>query len=610
MVFSKPTIIILATLLAIPAAFGQDHASRFRTARNLERAGEYERAEDIFRELVEAAPENVGYVIAWTDALIRLKRYDEAIAALEARRANRPDDYALAAKLGEALHLKGDRERAEEVWRAALDKSRGDASAYRTFADAALAARDVDLAVEFLELGNERVGDGALFSFDIGHLYYRTMKHRRAAETYAGILEKNPNQVGAVVARMRGYFQDPDAATEAIETFEAKRRESDELVWAQALAEFYLWDERYAESLETRIAIDRALQNGGHETFRLAETALRQGAYETAAEAYRYVSTTYPEGPLTPRSELGYARALEEALRKHDAATAWKPIRADAPTADPEGYRTALEAYERVAERYRGETALEAEYRASLTLLRLGEDAEARARLRACANSSIPSAYVAEADIALGEEATKRGALAEAEAYLRKAATAAYDATAKRATYLLARVRFYQGDVEGARAELDRLFGDPENDATNDALELANLLNSKMNDSTALVAIGAGEGATARGDFDAAREAFRQAAKNERSLFAANYARLRLAELDAAQDRYRDAVAKLDEIVEAEDPLYGDYAALLAGDAMRYGVGDDEEAAKRYRALLERYPNSIYADEARKGINELRDKSI
>jgi tetratricopeptide (TPR) repeat protein len=612
MVFPKPTILLLATFLALPATFGQDAARRFQAARNLERAGEYERAEDVYRDLVEAAPNNDNYFYAWADALVRLKRYDEAIAALEARRARTPHNPTLAATLGKALYLKGEREQAEETWRAALDESWSDASAYRIVADAALAARDVDLAVEFLELGNERVGDGTLFAFDVGHLYYRTMKHRRAAEAYADILATNPNQVGAVVARMRGYLQDPDAMTAALETFETRRSESGELVWAQALAEFYLWGERYAKSLETRIAIDRQSQNGGHETFRLAEAALRQGAYETAAEAYRYVSTTYPDGPLAARSELGYARSLEESLRERERAgrETWKPIRPQAPPDDPEAYQTALEAYAGVAERYQGETALEAEYRSGLLRYRLGDDAKARAQLRACASSPIRSPFVAEAEIALGVAATRRGAFDEAEASFRKAANQPHDAPAKRATYLLARVRFYQGDVEGARATLDRLIRDPANDATNDALELANLLNSKMNDSTALAAIGEGEGATAREDYDAAREAFQRAATNERSLFAANYARLRLAELDAAQDRHRDAVEKLDRIVEEGDPLYGDYAALLAGDALRHGLGDDDEAAKRYRALLEQFPNSIYADDARENINEMRNKTI
>ena len=86
-------------------------------------------------------------------------------------------------------------------------------------------------------------------------------------------------------------------------------------------------------------------------------------------------------------------------------------------------------------------------------------------------------------------------------------------------------------------------------------------------------------------------------------------AKLRAVEMLIATDTYSVAIADLSLIVdEGEKNIYADKALYLQGQIYQYGLKDSTKAVESYESLLAKFPKSLYLDEARQNIIELKKK--
>src|SRR5512144_3354268 len=77
----------------------QGSAAKFRLAQTFEQAGDYQRAAELYRELLQLEPANVLFLDGLQRTLVQLKRYDEAVQLLQRRLAAAPEDVNLHATL-------------------------------------------------------------------------------------------------------------------------------------------------------------------------------------------------------------------------------------------------------------------------------------------------------------------------------------------------------------------------------------------------------------------------------------------------------------------------------------------------------------------------------
>lgn len=76
-----------------------------------------------------------------------------------------------------------------------------------------------------------------------------------------------------------------------------------------------------------------------------------------------------------------------------------------------------------------------------------------------------------------------------------------------------------------------------------------------------------------------------------------------------ANDEYSSAVSALTVIAEeAEKNIYSDKALYLQGRIYQYGLKIPDKAIESYESLLIKFPRSLYLDEARQNIIELKKK--
>jgi outer membrane protein assembly factor BamD (BamD/ComL family) len=109
--------------------------------------------------------------------------------------------------------------------------------------------------------------------------------------------------------------------------------------------------------------------------------------------------------------------------------------------------------------------------------------------------------------------------------------------------------------------------------------------------------------------FSEAKDLYKQLSQNPQAFIFQSIAKLRVAEMMIANDDYTNSIADLSLIVdEAEKNIYADKALYLQGQIYQYGLKDSAKAVKSYESLLAKFPKSLYLDEARQNIIELKKK--
>jgi outer membrane protein assembly factor BamD (BamD/ComL family) len=75
--------------------------------------------------------------------------------------------------------------------------------------------------------------------------------------------------------------------------------------------------------------------------------------------------------------------------------------------------------------------------------------------------------------------------------------------------------------------------------------------------------------------------------------------------------RYTDAVTAYDHILtDFPEGIFADQAMIKKGQIFELGFKDKAKAVETYQQLLEKFSNSVYANEARKRIRDLRGDNI
>lgn len=177
------------------------------------------------------------------------------------------------------------------------------------------------------------------------------------------------------------------------------------------------------------------------------------------------------------------------------------------------------------------------------------------------------------------------------------------------ALYKDAKISFFEGNFGIGRDLLKDIIGSYKDDNSNDALELALLLNTMVNDSSNLVVFASAELLSEQKKFSQAREKYLIISQNPQVFALQNLAKLRVAEMDLALDNYDSSLKLFQEIAnEKEKNIYSDKALYLEANIYQYAKKDRAKAIETYESLLAKFPNSIYLDDARESINKLKNK--
>lgn len=591
-----------------------DLNNRFMLAQSYEQMGDFQKAKEILEELIKRQPDNYQFFDALNRIYINLKEYDKSAASIQDRLNKNPLDLNLWGMLGSTYHVMGEEQKAFEVWDEALTKIPRNQINYKVIANFALQRRAFEKAAEYLLEGKKNSLDPIMFAYDLGSIYSLTMRYKEAAEEYSDILSSDPNQMRTVESRIMSYINKPGALDPTLKVFES-RANDDNISSVYMLARLFIESDDYKKAFSLYLDIDSKQKNQGTELFNFAQIAYSEKHFDMAAQAFNAIIERYPNSPLASNSKLGYAKTLEASLNE-DYKTqipAWKtfyaPVKISSGKID-----LVIEAYTNIISLYpHSEQAYEAYWRLGRLKLYMQSDVSgAEQYFHKIVDESPLSAFYPDALLNLADAELIKGNVGAAEQYYFKVVEAKRSPAGQRnnANYKLAKINFAHGSFDKAKERLAEVISNLKDNTANDAIELSLLMNTQMNDSSKLVLFGQAELLIVGGRFEEALNKYQLAADDDKSLMLAGLSKLRSAEMQTALDRYEEAGLLLTELADAgSENIYADKALYLLAKIYEYGTKKLDKAIETYEKLLAKFPASLYLDEARESIINLRKTS-
>ena len=606
---------ILPIVLFTFSLFAQQNPmdqNQFMLAQSYEQQGDFNKAVEIIETLNKKDPSNIQYFNKLNSLYLQLKKYDESAAIINSRINITPEDISLYGLLGATYYTAGDRTKAYKVWDDAIEKFKTNPMTFRIITNFAIEKRDFEKAIEYLNRGKEISKDPFLYSYDLGELYQITMRYREAAEEYYDLIKANPSQYPQIENKILSYSNKPNALDETIEVIE--KHKSDNISFSYLLARLYIEKKNYDEAFDLYKEIDKKQNTNGADIYSFGEFVYRDGEYKTASDVFKFLLDKYSDQQFTPLAKLGYAKTQEALfIQKYYAANPeWKSFFIPAKVEEKE-IESVIKAYQEIIKVYQhSEVAIEAMLRMGILYSHYrGDVIEAENNFKIIIKDYPTSKFASLAFIELGNIKMQQAKLDEAEKLFQSVNNLPRINSEDKsyANYQLARLYSFKNNFESARKNLTTVMNNLKDNVANDAIELSILLNTAKNDSSNLALYCSAEFLAEQKRFNEAKDLYFQLAQNPQAFVFHSIAKLRVTEMLIAADDYQNAIASLSLIVdEAEKNIYADKALYLQGQIYQFGLKDEAKAVESYESLLAKFPRSLYLDEARKNIIELKKK--
>lgn len=566
----------LALVLAVPPAAGQSgppappraadtsdaDVKKFQLADAYMRSGQYQKAVPLLEDLHARSPNDHTFYTKLKTAYENVKAYDQAIALVEARMQQGRSSPMRMSEKARLIYLKGEEERAFEVWDASLSLSPNRSSTYRVVYQALVDIRRFDKAIDILQTGRENLDDPDAFRIEIAYLYNLDGEHRKAMTEYVALLRENPTRADFVRTRLSSFVDQGEGLDASIEVLNQAVRDAPlNRGIRELLGWMYMEREDYSKALDVYRAIDRLAEENGRSLFSFARKAADADAYEAASRAYDLILERYPDAPVAPSAQKGLGDMHRRWAREEgERAVNGSGNRVEAPhyEAARAAYRTFLDAYpthSAVPEVLQQLGRLQQEIFRNF-------DAAA-STLRRVVNQYPDAQSANEARYDLGRIALLRGDLSAARlTFSRLVDRLRTGDLAEKARYELALLHFYQGEFDAALTRVEATNQNTSADVANDAIELKVLLRQNRGPDS----------------LDAPLRLFADARLKER------------------RHRYDESLATLDTLLSrfGRHPL-ADNARFMQAHALT-AAGDTSGAAEQFAQIPMMHPRSPFAD--------------
>ncbi len=609
--------VFMLVILLTTALNAQDTNAdtRLRLAQAYEQAGQFDKAEAIYRELIKTQPLNNIIIELLNKNLISQKKYNESLELLNQRINQAPNDYNLYGLMGSTYFIMDQSEKAFESWEKGIAINPSSYIGYRVIANYAIENRAYEKAIDILKRGKKISGDPIMFSMDLANIYAANMKFSDAANEFCSLIEVHPEQVQSAKARIISYLNRPGASEQTINAIREFSESKSQIELSDLLTFVYQSSGDYKDAFENVIEIEKKFKVNGTYAFLFAQEAYRNKQFNWASEAYNFIAKNYLTSPYYQMSKIGYAKTLEAALDQKflESNDSWKPFIKYEPLFTEE-YKKIINAYEEFITTTRGNAVnVEALFRiAEIYKTRIFDYHKADSLYKKLSQISPNTNYDVQSNIALGEIAIQRDSLDVAKNYFQKTLLSQRiePNDLSKTNFYLARIEFWKGNFSKSVNLFREVSKNLSTDFANDAIELSSIISTTKKDSLNLSLY-------ARADFLAIQNKYKQAAiefktlSDRPNLFVLNdFAKIYFSEMLLTENDLRAAINNLEDITKTENnSIFAEKATFLLAQCYQYGTKNLQKAAQIYQKLLETFPNSLYFDRAREALNSIPTKN-
>ncbi|GAB3687016.1 hypothetical protein GCM10027592_00030 [Spirosoma flavus] len=582
-------------------AWGQAGAT---LAEEYYKAGEFEKAANEYAKLLKTE-------VTWT----RLSRYvyslqksnkaEDANKFLrKQQRSDEPNRAYYELLIGQTATQQGDTTLAKTQYTAAIQSSKATVAKLEKIATAFKEAGETRWAIRALESARELGKDPTAYSEDLMGLYRATEQTEKTIEEII-TTSKQAEKKETVLAALQGFINTKDEPLVEKALYTRIQQEPNELAYNELLIWYFVQKQKFSRALLQEKATDKRLKLNGSRVYELGMLAMNNKEYKVAAEAFEYVTVTYPQGQL-----YAFARRLVINAREEQVKNTY-PV-------DKGEIRKLISDYQRM-------------------LQEIGTNVKTLEALRSTANlygnyldSKDTALTVLDLAIDLGKtdkNFVDRCKLDKGDIYLLKGepweSTLLYSQVEKsqkeellgyEAKLKNAKLHYYKGSFAVAKDLLDVLKLATSREIANDAEQLSLLIvdNTGMDSTEAAMREYASiDLLLFQNKTEEAVEALNGMLKKYADHTIVDEVLWLRANTFMKQGKNNEALEDLKKIVATYPyDILGDDAMFTQGKIYEERLKDKQAAMEAYQKVLTQYPGSIYGAEARKRFRILRGDTV
>lgn len=544
-------------------------AQQVKLAQHYYQNGEYEKAAGIFKKLSDQNGFNEYYFNQYVESLMAVESYDEAMNSIQAAIKQRPQTLQLYVTYGNLLERQGNTAEADKQYQGAIRQMSNDVGVINSLGNAFTRMTKYELARETFEKGIELVGDKKVFAYNLAEIYRRQNETEKMIFHYLNSSMAVLERISSVQNYFSKYIQNDDDYEVLRKNLYTKvQEEPDNVFFPEMIQWVFIKQKAYSKALRQARALDLRLSENGSRIYSLAQIAANDRDYDTAIKAYQYILS---DKDATSSYFIDAKKELLDTKRKKIIYSG-DYTQEELATLKVE-YNVFLD------EMGRGRnTAFIILELAQLEGLYLNDLPAAIKTLNSLIEMPGANNYViANAKLALGDYYLMSSEIWDATLlYSQVDKQFKEDYLGEKARFKNAKLSYYIGDFEWAQEQFDILKSATTKLISNDAIDLSVFIMDNANLDTTYVPL---------------------------ALFAES-------ELLFYQNRNEEAFSKLDSITILF-PEHGLEDDVFFVKAEFYTLQKEyKKAAELYKAIIEKYPEEIRADNAIWGLAQLSENHL
>jgi len=569
---------------------------------------EYEKALELFRDLYNQQPTHFSYTY-YLYCLIALKDYTEAEKLIRSKLKNEPGAFRYEVDLGYLFLLMNKVDKANKQFEDIINKMAPGKAAVLEIANAFTSRQQFEYAIKTYLKGRELLRNTEPFHMELARTYELTGNYSGMIDAYLDMLEYDPSKLEFVQGRLQNTLSRDiddkigDALRAALLT--RNQRNPDNRYYAEMLMWFSIQRQDFSFALIQARSLDMRFNEGGMMVFSIGNLSLANGEYSVAIDAFSYILNIGPMHPYYTESLTGSLRAK---------------------------YLSVTNAY---SNPYKNLVSLKQEYISALD--ELGKNARTIYLMRDLAHlqafyldqldealdllefavtiPGAPEKVKAEIKLELGDVYLFSGEVWEASLlYSQVEKVFKSEPIGHEAKFRNARLSYFIGEFDWAKAQLDVLKAATSKLIANDAMQLSLLIGDNLDpDSTyhglsyfarADLLIYRGKDDLALITLDSIRMLGLYHPLDDNVLY-------RKAEISIRRQDYQAADSLLARIVsDYPYDILADNALFKRAELRAEAMNDTETAMQLYQQMMLNYPGSLFTTEARKRFRHLRGDFI
>ena len=567
--------------------------------------GEFEKAVSLYEKLNQV---NAGdyYFERFVACLMELNRFDDAEKIIAKQIKKESHRSPLYVTLGKVYERQNKEAAAEEQYKKAIDKLGNDHYMIENLASTFNQMTRYDLALATYEKGGQMLKNPNIFAFNLAELYRKKDDITKMINAYLNSIQDNEAYLASVEAMLSRYATTEKEQKELQSQLYARIQESPKVkVYPELLAWLFLQKKDYKNAFRQLKSVDRLNEEDGRRIYDLANIAENDRDYDAAIEGFRYII-----------DEKGRQSPIYIESQKNLLACKRKKL--------TEGFSFSQTELLQIEQEY--EQFLDDIGRNKRTATIVAELADLEAFYLKNLDKAINLLEQLVAFPLVDRETQSKAKLSLGDFYLIKGerwdATLLYsqvdkmykdDALGHEARFKNAKLSYYFGDFDWAKAQFDVLKASTSKLISNDAIDMSVFIMDNTQDSIteALEIYAQAELLVYQNRFD---EAFTkldslQIAYPKHSLEDDIF--YLKAQIFKKQRQYTKAITAFEQILETyKEEIRADNALFEMAELYETRLDQKEKAKQLYEKLFTEFTNSTLAVEARKRFRLLRGDKI